>query len=646
MIVLHTVRDTIEHVPFRLDEILSNLSTVVGIRAQEKGLELIFDVENGLPETLVGDPLRLNQVLVNLCGNSVKFTEKGEIILQIRCLHRVADSLRIEITVSDTGIGMSPEQMNRLFHAFTQADTSTTRKYGGTGLGLSISNRLVQMLDGSFDVQSAEGTGSTFVFTAVFGIAKTDKPRRRAAAVSFTGIRALVTDDNESARIVLCDQLESLGFTVTSAKSGTEALQIIETAHQERNPFTLVLMDWLMPGLDGLEAAKRIRSFPDFGPKIKIILATAFGHDDIFREARASGFDCFLVKPVSLSAMHDAVMNVLGKQARRRGRGVRKRDPYSAVRHIRGARILLVEDNEMNRQVAVELLEDAGFSVTTAWNGKQAVEKMNRTFHAVLMDIQMPVMDGFEATHRIRSRREFDGIPIVAMTANAMEHDKKAALAAGMVDHVAKPIDPARLFSTLAETRDNDTGNHIRRTQYYIKLLAERLRNHPHFSEYLTPGTIDLLFKSAPLHDIGKVGIPDKILLKPGRFEPEEFDIMKTHAVLGKNAIERAEKSLGMPVEFLSLAKEIALSHHEKWDGSGYPHGVTGEDIPICARLMALADVYDALISRRVYKTGMSHEEAERIIEEGRSTHFDPDIVDAFLTIRDEFRKIAKRFIE
>jgi putative two-component system response regulator len=201
-------------------------------------------------------------------------------------------------------------------------------------------------------------------------------------------------------------------------------------------------------------------------------------------------------------------------------------------------------------------------------------------------------------------------------------------------------------MASLAETRDSDTGNHIRRTQFYVKALAEHLKTHPRFAGELTPEMIDLLFKTAPLHDIGKVGIPDRILLKPGRFTPDEFEIMKTHTTLGRNAIEHAESALSVPVEFLKIAKEIAYGHQEKWDGSGYPEGVSGDDIPLSARLMAVADVYDALISRRVYKEGMPHEKAVGIIQEGAGSHFDPDIVDAFIAIQDEFRSIAARYAD
>ena len=201
-------------------------------------------------------------------------------------------------------------------------------------------------------------------------------------------------------------------------------------------------------------------------------------------------------------------------------------------------------------------------------------------------------------------------------------------------------------MASLAETRDSDTGNHIRRTQFYVKALATKLKNHPRFNAFLTDSMIEMIYKSAPLHDIGKVGIPDHILLKPGRFDPDEFEIMKTHTTLGRDAIQAAENILGLKVDFLSIAKEIAYGHQEKWDGSGYPEGLSGENIPISARVMALADVYDALISRRVYKEGMPHEKAIAILSEGRGTHFDPDMVDAFLDIQDEIREIAGKYAD
>jgi putative two-component system response regulator len=300
-------------------------------------------------------------------------------------------------------------------------------------------------------------------------------------------------------------------------------------------------------------------------------------------------------------------------------------------------------------------------------------------------------MDGYEVCQGLKYNPKTRDIPVIFLTAKAEVEDEKKGLELGAADYITKPISPpivlARVkthlalkasanflrdkneyleleiakrtheiaatqdvtiltMASLAETRDTDTGNHIRRTQHYVKALAEKLRNHPRFAHYLTERNIAMLFKSAPLHDIGKVGIPDRILLKPGRLDPAEFEIMKTHTTLGRDAIEYAEKSLGIKVEFLSIAKEIALSHQEKWDGSGYPEGLSGDDIPISARLMALADVYDALISRRVYKEPMSHEQAVEIILPGRAFHFDPDIVDAFVDIQDEFRAIAARYVD
>ncbi len=339
-----------------------------------------------------------------------------------------------------------------------------------------------------------------------------------------------------------------------------------------------------------------------------------------------------------------------------------------------------------------DLLE-SDYTVKVAPGGARALKIAHAATppDLILLDIMMPEMDGYEVCRELKADPQTRNIPVIFLTAKTETEDEEMGFRLGAVDYVTKPISPPIVLSrvkahlalksssdflrdknayleqevarrteetralqdatilmmaSLAETRDNETGNHILRTQYYVKALAERLKTHPRFAAFLTEPIIEVLFKSAPLHDIGKVGIPDRILLKPGRFEPHEFEVMKTHTTLGRVAIEQAERRLGRSVPFLNFAKEIAYSHQEKWDGSGYPEGLAGDAIPISARLMAVADVYDALISRRVYKPAMPHEKAVAIITEGRGTHFDPDMVDAFLAIQEECRAIALKYTD
>ena len=354
--------------------------------------------------------------------------------------------------------------------------------------------------------------------------------------------------------------------------------------------------------------------------------------------------------------------------------------------------ILVVDDTPENLTMMSFLLKDR-YKVKVANHGQKAlrIAASEPQPDLILLDIMMPEMDGYEVCRQLQQDPQTRNIPIIFLKAKASVEDEEFGLGLGVVDYITKPISPpvvlARVkthlslkasadflrsksdyleqevakrtreisaiqdvtilaMASLAETRDNETGNHIRRTQHYVKALAEALRQQPKFAAELNDHTIAMLFKSAPLHDIGKVGIPDRILLKPGRYEPEEFAIMKRHPLLGLQAIEHAEQSLGMSVDFLNMAKEIAYGHHEKWDGSGYPQGLAGEAIPLSARLMALADVYDALISRRVYKEGMPHQQAAEIIAQGRGSHFDPDMVDAFFQIEQTFVAIAQRYLD
>ncbi|MFQ2102796.1 HD-GYP domain-containing protein [Aeromonas sanarellii] len=363
------------------------------------------------------------------------------------------------------------------------------------------------------------------------------------------------------------------------------------------------------------------------------------------------------------------------------------RDSYNSHQP---ATILVVDDTPDNLMLMAELLKDK-YRVKLANNGEKALRILAGAPlpDLILLDIMMPGLSGLQVAEQLQQDARTRHIPIIFLTSMAAVESELQGLALGAVDYITKPISPSRVLArvetqiklkaaadflrdqndfleqevqrrtrevvaiqevtiqamaSLAETRDNETGNHIRRTQHYVKLLAELLRDHPRFRHFLNDETIHLLFKSAPLHDIGKVGIPDHILLKPGRLTKEEFEIMMTHTTLGRDAIQRAEDQLGFPVDFLRLAKEIAYSHQEKWDGSGYPLGLSGDDIPISARLMAVADVYDALISHRVYKPGMPHEEAVDIIRQGGGWHFDPDVCAAFLSATEQFKAIAERF--
>lgn len=362
------------------------------------------------------------------------------------------------------------------------------------------------------------------------------------------------------------------------------------------------------------------------------------------------------------------------------------------------SRILIVDDEPLNIKILVDLLRH-DYGLLVAKNGEQALERManDPPPDLVLLDVMMPGMDGYDVCRRIKADRRTAGIPVIFCSAMSESDDETRGFDVGAIDYVTKPVSPPvvlarirthlslrhaqqelrgyadsleatveqrtralqrtqdvtiRALASLAETRDNETGNHIRRTQYYIKALAEELRTLPRFAPQLSDTVITLLFKSAPLHDVGKVGIPDAILLKPGRLTEHEFEVMKTHAELGRKALLAAlddDEFLDEGDEnshFLRFACDIAGSHHEKWDGSGYPEGLAGEAIPLAARLMAVADVYDALISRRVYKPPFTHQEAIDIILKGRGSHFDPDVIDAFLRITEEFKDIATRFAD
>ena len=439
-----------EATDFSLDEVLDNVSTVVSVKAQEKELELLVDTAPDVPIALLGDPLRLGQILINLCNNAVKFTEKGEVVVSVRSAEKDDENVILRFSVRDTGVGLTEEQKGRLFKAFSQADTSTTRKYGGTGLGLTISKRLVEMMGGEIWVESDPGMGSEFIFTAKFALSGKVPRKRLEPSVDLRQMRVLVVDDNASSREILRALLESMTFEVSAAASAEEGIAELEKEAKGR-PYKLVVMDWKMPGMDGIEATEVIKGHPSIPEKPKVIMVTAYGREEIMHSSEKVGVDGFLLKPVGQSVLFDTIMEVFGEETEKReGAAGGKGGPEEALKGIRGARVLLAEDNEINQQVAQEILENAGLVVSIANNGKEAVEKVKSgLYDVVLMDIQMPVMGGFEATHEIRTDEQFRDLPIIAMTAHAMAGDREKSLEAGMNDHVTKPINPDELFSTL-----------------------------------------------------------------------------------------------------------------------------------------------------------------------------------------------------
>jgi PAS domain S-box-containing protein len=439
-----------EKTEFNLDDVLENLSSLVSVKAHEKGIEFLFQVSVDVPRSLVGDPLRLGQVLINLANNAVKFTEMGEIVVSAELIERGAVGAEVQFTVRDTGIGLTAAQQSRLFQPFSQADTSTTRKYGGTGLGLAICKSLVEMMGGRLWVESQPGQGSAFSFTARFQTAGDAIQRRIRVSPDLEGLRVLVVDDNVTSREILGEMLMSFGFQVGLATSGPEA---IAKLHQATQTYKLVLMDWKMPGMDGLAASAKIKSDPTLATPPTIIMVTAYGREGVMGQAADLGLAGFLIKPVSPSMLFNAIMEALGHADSIRDQ-VRSREPVAqAVRAgLTGARVLVVEDNEINRQVAREILESAGLSVTLANHGGEALEAVEREpYDVVLMDIQMPVMDGYQATRRLRQDERFQDLPIIAMTAHAMAGDREKSLAVGMSDHVTKPIDPEELFGVLVK---------------------------------------------------------------------------------------------------------------------------------------------------------------------------------------------------
>ena len=398
---------SVEQIDFDLDKVLENVGNLISEKASAKGLELIFDIAPSVTTHLQGDPLRLGQILINFCNNAVKFTEEGEIVIRARVLEDDADGQLIEFSVSDTGIGMTEAQMTRLFRAFEQADTSTTRKYGGTGLGLAISKHLAELMGGDVTVVSEHGKGSTFRFTARLGKA-TLPPRKRVLRSDLQGRRVLIIDDNSPARTVISNLLSNMALVADEAASGEEGIEMVRQAAEAGQPYEIAFVDWQMPKLDGLETCKRLLALSDMPPHL--VMVTAYGREEVLKKAEETGIENVLVKPVTSSTLFDTALSVLSADSEISGDFVTAASLDTA--RTRGVRVLLVEDNEINQEVAIGQLEDAEIAVDLAENGEIAVRMVrNKDYDLVLMDMQMPVMDGVEATRVIRADPRFNSLP-------------------------------------------------------------------------------------------------------------------------------------------------------------------------------------------------------------------------------------------
>ena len=449
----------IENIDFDLESVLENVTNLIGEKCESKGLELIFEIDSSLTNRLIGDPLRLGQILINYANNAVKFTDAGEVMISIKLLSTAANSAHIRFEVRDTGVGLTPEQQQRLFQSFQQADTSTSRKYGGTGLGLALSKKLAELMGGEVGVSSQVNVGSTFWFTSHLGLGP-ENTGRNLPAPDMRGRRVIVVDDNETARQVMAHMLREMTFEVDEASSGPEALQRILERHQAKQPVEIAFIDWQMPEMDGIKVARQISKM-DHPPCS--VLVTGFGREEFFKEAELAGILHALVKPVNPSLLFDTAIRALGSEAPSSARMTQTNSPSTPdLSSIRGAKVLLVDDNELNQQLGSELLTSAGLVVDLADNGQMALDMLNdHTYELVLMDMQMPIMDGITATKAIRESGRWGDLPILAMTANAMSSDRDRCLAAGMNGHITKPIDPNLLYEAMTQwiaPRTTDTA--------------------------------------------------------------------------------------------------------------------------------------------------------------------------------------------
>ena len=449
---------TFENVTFLLEDVFKDAGQLIHLAAEKKGLEVIYDIDTNIPTHLVGDPLRLAQIITNLLSNAVKFTEKGQIILSARLLQSKDEGVEIIFHVKDSGIGLTESQIAGLFESFSQADSSTTRRYGGTGLGLAICKKLTAMMHGDIGVNSEYGKGSDFYFTVTLPVAD-ESHTARFSSYDFSQLRILVVDDNEISRLVISNALQQFGCQTDVVDSGEAAIALLEG---NQTPYHLACIDWRMPGLNGLQTCQAIKQNPNILALPQVIMVSAYNQEGILKHGQDIGVTAFLNKPISPSTLFDTLIAVLNEDSSEHTPlpPISSHRPAPAhTQPLAGIKVLVAEDNAMNQKVARELLAQAGIAVFIAGNGKEVLDILGReNVDCVLMDIQMPVMDGYTATREIKKHKQWQSLPVIAMTANVMQSDKQACADAGMIDHIAKPINPSALFATLAKHVSRDVS--------------------------------------------------------------------------------------------------------------------------------------------------------------------------------------------
>nr|CRH05031.1 putative hybrid Histidine kinase [Candidatus Magnetococcus massalia] len=444
----------LESSPFFLEDVLDSLANLLGLKAEEKGVELLFNSLAEVPSALLGDSLRLGQILINLGNNAVKFTDHGEIEVKVTSLWRRDEEAMLQFTVRDSGIGMSDEQQEKLFQSFSQADSSTTRRYGGTGLGLSICKRLTELMGGEIWVESQLGQGSQFHFTCRVGVQQDPTPRQVVHQQALTDLRMLIVDDNLTAGEIMTSMAEQLGMRVSYLESGGEVQQVVEQAQRDGDPFAIICMDWQLPDLDGVTAFNKLQEV-GLSPQPAFVMVTAYGREEALRAAKQQGVGIHgvLSKPVIASNLVMLLSEILGRQVSEVIHTQQQLlEEGAAVKTLRGAHLLLVEDSPVNQELALELLELGGMTVQTANNGLEALDLLasEARFDGVLLDIQMPVMDGYTVCQKIRQQQDLQNLPVIAMTANVMSGDQERAMQVGMNGYISKPIDVREMYETMA----------------------------------------------------------------------------------------------------------------------------------------------------------------------------------------------------